>query len=329
MNKRSGDNHVNGLDSSHIDRLIKASRDAESDDFVRPSDDTIFAYLSGKATDGQKSEMQRAQLKSAAFRSEMIDLAKSLEHLSEKDAIRTFETIRVPESEITALTDKISREAKGAAGEWEGTAPVQPGLTVFQRIMDYIRKATSSPRVIGLTGSAAAVIVVVLIYRAVTPGTVGPDVPLAQLSFQETYKTSDLTPPAVRGFGDLDVFLGMQETALMGFTRQLTFEGGRFLFDPVGPEATPSDDVRAVTFYITDSNDTQKHKITANVPSAARNVFAWILFTPSIELYNAPMIGNSVKVVRKPLEPGSESYLVFTYEFDGRYHTTQVTKIGG
>ncbi|RMF24435.1 MAG: hypothetical protein D6760_03305 [Deltaproteobacteria bacterium] len=77
-------------------RLAGLGSRSEPDDFVRPDDESILAYLAGTASREQRDSVRNALLRSRAFRKELIEIAGDLEFLSSDDARRAFDLADVP-----------------------------------------------------------------------------------------------------------------------------------------------------------------------------------------------------------------------------------------
>ncbi len=92
----SGHSDSNGRNDKHLDRLVKAAREDGESAFARPSEAAIEAYLSGSATNAQTEEVRAALIQSAAFRCELLDIAKDLDSLTAAQITEEFNRLEVP-----------------------------------------------------------------------------------------------------------------------------------------------------------------------------------------------------------------------------------------
>jgi len=83
-------------DDPALDDLILEAREAEPEVLVRPSQEAVLAFLQGVATEDQRSEVQRALLRSKEFRGELVQLGEDLAHLGGPEAVSAFADVPIP-----------------------------------------------------------------------------------------------------------------------------------------------------------------------------------------------------------------------------------------
>lgn len=92
--------------------LIRRAVPAESDDFVRPSAETIDAYLLGTATEEQREEILVQMGLSRAFRREISEAAEELRSLQDPEALARFSAVNVrsrpPDLQQPSWFDRLS-----------------------------------------------------------------------------------------------------------------------------------------------------------------------------------------------------------------------------
>ena len=103
-------------DDADMDRLIRAlHRDGGEPASV--SEEVLHAYLTGRASASQKSEVRRALVRSPAFRQELIELQTHLEMLATERAAARYDEAAAPPLEVVGLPAVAQRASE--VGTWE------------------------------------------------------------------------------------------------------------------------------------------------------------------------------------------------------------------
>ena len=81
-----------------LDDLVKKATTGDRRSFVRPSDETITAYLTGSADDSQTGEVLQACERSESFARELAQLAEDMEAAADEDTLSELAAAIHPKS---------------------------------------------------------------------------------------------------------------------------------------------------------------------------------------------------------------------------------------
>ena len=173
-------------DDERIDALVRAMRRDEREIAARIPAEVVHAYLTGRATAAQKSEIRRALSVSPRFRAELVDLANYLGTLSSDTAAHAYERAEAPPFSAPEATVR----------------PVAGGATTsfWTQLVVMLRERLRMPR-LGLAVPALGVAVLVV--------TVLPQVTWSPLLTPTETTTIDaerfaVVPGQPRGAGERD-----------------------------------------------------------------------------------------------------------------------------
>ena len=269
--------------SQELDRLVGAANMAKDTDSVRPSSDTIRAYLLGIANRSQKDEIRDALLVSSAFRREMQLLTEELNRVESppvQQGLNTQSSENVPD-----LSSYVT-----------GSRAVAPrSLGVWSRIRK-IRALRNAPR------WAAALAIVVLAIASFSLLRSDKLLTGALVVVQEQVDIDALISLSPR---DLSTRQGSQayETAelaaLAGFRSALKFEDGAFAVDSnwIANQGRSTSGEVLLRMRSADGNTRDlTTDFSTSVHEAAPEMSAWILFLPQRKLCSVKLSSSKMEV---------------------------------
>ena len=301
-------------DDDRIDALVRAMRRDQDEAAAAIPAAVVHAYLTGRATAAQKTEVRRALSVSPQFRAELIDLANYLETLSSEAAASAYEAATAPASVPAAIAAR----------------PVAHAVTpsVWQRFTAAVRERLTMPR---LLVAVPALTVAVLLVTLLPQVTWSPIVaPTATTSVDASRFTA--LPGLSRGEGELDP----EQAALRALHQCVRAREGAWEID------APSQGDRGTRLATVHIVNAWRHKMKTlalvlpegeRLPepgeagtAAGQEVCVWILALPDAG-------ATSVSLQAFTLAPGASmalrwdgvsrrSVLVATYLSGGRYHAS-------
>ncbi len=146
-------------DDADMDRLIRALH-RDGGEAASVSVEVLHAYLTGRASASQKSEVRRALVRSPAFRQELIDLQSHMEMLATEPAAAAYDAAEAPPMQV-GVRPTVAKPA-AEAGTWE-------------RMRLGLQWLLTGPRLVpALAGAAVVVLAVGMAPRFSWSPVVGP-----------------------------------------------------------------------------------------------------------------------------------------------------------
>lgn len=299
----------NGKDSSKgagrdLDDLIRMAGELpEDNEFVRPDEETIQAYLSDTASDQQVELVENALLMSQAFRLELRQIARDLEAFTSEETISQAAAYQ-PES-IPDLSAYLKT--------------TQEPITIIERLRDYL-----NIRVLVPVAAAAVIVLAFLIPHWQT----APQFARAELQPAGEMNLGRFMGKSMRGALDRDTIppaASAEEAARAEFSRMIKFKDGDFLFEEHAVE-TPSDAGGVSTMVqLVDPAQDWSHSVTAQVPVAvidlSTGVEFWVLTLPDRKLSRLSMTADAVETPTA-YSPEKTYCCLVTYPVENGYRAT-------
>ena len=296
-----------------IDDLVKASTpDHESADFTRPSDDAIYAYLSGEADPEQTKTVQKAISKSSDFRNEILSMAEDLEFLSGKKGAGAFDECEVEEYQ---------------AGSGRKTQRKESFLNDF---IEKSRKLLSGRKMV-LAGavSAIAVIVVIYLFPYYILSSSPPALQIVKATRLEQIPVYQFKKQNLRSGSSREEDSSYQpgsgyEAAYIALLKTIEYKDGQYSFikSPETSQETTSQDQENL-LQIKNSSTGAKVDISGNLPASATDIEAWIIPLPSRQVLNVKMSSDSLAMLWDN-SLGNTGCATFSYQLDGSFRTSPV-----
>ena len=286
-----------------LDRLIRAAALRTPQDFTWPPDETILAYIQGRATEPQRETIQRAAARSSEFRRFLVDTTAQLSAAMSEDAIETFDAVRIP-SHLNRTDDAGGRLSLGRLRKW----------------FEQIRR----PLVLVPVLTGAAAVVVMLSYDPIglfTPrsSTFAQYAELDRSLFVRLSvrggTAADSTPVAAPS---------AYEAALSTLRASIVFDIGTGTYTlKAGTLTVPSTaSSRTWTLRIVDETGSEIGRISspaAQDDQRADSVAeAWVLVPPSLILWHLTVPNDSLDI-KWPLERPARGCATFTHKTDSGY----------
>jgi hypothetical protein len=298
-------------DDTRIDDLIRAVRRDRGDVDVHVSDEVVHAYLMGRATAAQKSEVRQALIDSPRFREEIIELSRYLETLSTEEAADAFNgAIAPPYGETDVHAHKTQAEV----------------ISLWDRMTASVERLLSLPQLrIAVPVAAAAVLMLAVgPWRMVWTPIVNP-VTSTQV---ESSEFAVLLGPS-RGAGAAD----HTEAATLRFRRSLLLRNGRVEF--LGSESGLTGTQELATLQLAGRWRRKLAVVTVNTaageprpaPSGENlNAMVWLALLPAvetetIEIRSYVLTGPRMALRWDDSDKGLGAVVV-TYEVNGRFHAS-------
>ncbi len=298
-----------------LGRLIRASR--SRDDFTRPSDASIEAWLLGVATGAQKDEVKEALIRSAEFRREILHMAEDLASLTDPETMQAF--VNCPVSEAPALRDVLS----------EPSVDQKERISMWSRIHSFLIPV-AAPRV-ALFGAAA---VVILAFVSIQFIRIGPDtIDGLRVAKLETVAemdaglfVSNLTRSPDEEKDVQVLFDDHLLAAEAAFSEVIMLLDGEYTIDTSDEPETPQGRFKSVMIRLVDESGSPFAIHKASLVDTTREIKGWILSLPSKRLQMLDMEYDSVAVVLDP-ESDSQACIVFTYRIGAEYAASAVAAV--
>jgi hypothetical protein len=322
----SEDQQNSSAEGRKLDRLIRASR--SRDDFTRPSDASIQAYLLGVATSAQKDGVREALIRSAAFRREILSMAKDLASLTDPETMQAFESCPVPE--VPALRDALTTSSGDQAAKtsiWSRIRSfVVPEGIAWPRL-GKLAMRIGAPRV-ALVGAAA---VVVLAFVSIQYFRTGSDtIDGLRVAKIETVAeidpglfVSNLTRSPDEEKDVQVLFEDHRLAAEAAFSEVVMLLDGEYTIDTSDEPETPQERFKSVMIKLVDESGSTFAIHRASLVDTTREIKSWILSLPSRRLRLVDMEYDSVAVILDP-ESDRQACIVFTYRIGAEYAASAV-----
>lgn len=313
----SDEHNDNSFDDDLLNKVIRMTRAEEAEELTRPSEAAIQAYLTGSPNEAEMNEVRSALVKSAAFRAEIVGMAKDLSALYDPETQAAFDRVQNPAASKPDVTPAPATETWGIG-----------------RILESIREFFSTPvGLAGLVAATAIVLVSVSVFRQ--EKDILPD--LARASWSEnsvmeaglfvsnvTREPRSLNQPAV-------LYDSHRLAAEAEFQRLVEYVEGRYAFhSDYSPPGSSSDRDRIISIMMTDIDGEQLGDYTANLPTdieaATADATAWLLTIPDRRLYTFKLSSGSIRVVW-PDKGTAVGCLTVTYRAGDKFATAAAKKI--
>lgn len=321
----------NGRNDKHLNRLVKAAREDGENDFARPSEAAIEAYLSGSATTAQTEEIRAALIQSAAFRRELLDIAKDLDSLIAAQIIEEFSRLEVPAApDLNSFLASARSEAVAKQSFWTRVRrfiiPEGLGRSLYKLLgLSRMNFATR-------TAVVSVASVTLLVFLVIRFGPIGRyavvDLPVAnweQISEMDVgLFVSNVPRTVVTGSQKITQHATHQEAAETEFMRLIRYDDGAYILDSAGAKVTPTGPQRQLLLRYVDESGNTLSEFSASIPvehSGAASIRAWMLGIPSRQLSSIDMVSDSVSTVWER-DGDTLECVVFTYEIDTLYAAT-------
>ncbi len=305
-------------EEARIDALIRSVQRKRQAQEVAVSDETVHAYLTGRATAAQKSEVRQALLRSAEFRKELLALSAQLEELASDEAMTRFEAAVAPPppADLLQRSGKTTRFARDRTVQ-ERIGAALDGLLAPVRALGQALQL----RVLVPVG-AAAVLVLAIIPRLTWSPIIAP-VGTTAMDPSVFATAPGLSRGAVQDH---------EEAARLELRRWIRLRDGSLVFEPPVPGATGAVAGQRVEIELVGAWRRKLRTVElvagqppslpgAGEPPHAPQAIAWLALLPQedgveVELRSYPLLGRST-AVRWDAEGSERGVLVVTYERDG------------
>lgn len=293
-----------------MNRLVRAARSGSEEGFVRPDADDITAYVTGTATRQQVETVSAAMARSAAFRAEIIEMARDIDMLGDLDPLA---------DKVRARRIVVPNRSAFLAGRCEPAVSRRKGDGLWGRLWRW-----RVPQVLVPVAVAASVLLVA-VFRSTGPATVS-------LQLSQTLDRAVLISRTPRGVTEPVVNRSYATDALAaiaGFRSLLEFEDGEFRFKTterlvVGPESRHD---LAVTI-VSDAGD-ERAKVSVSVSSdAPRSLKLWVLaLEERALLYEGQELRSDRMRIVWPGGMDIRGCVAFTYHSEGGYRVAGIRAI--
>lgn len=293
-------------DNARIDELIRSLRRDRGPVEVNVPDEVVHAYLTGRATAAEKSEVRQALIASPQFREEIVQLSSYLETLTSDAAAEAYDRAVAPAYEAA-------------------TAPKAEVISLWDRVTATVDRFFAIPqlRVAAPVAAAAALVLAVAPWRMAWSPLPGP----AASTRVESSEFAVLQGrPRGEGFTD------HAEAARSAFHRHFLFRDEAVEFVPPTTEVTGQELAtvqlvgrwRRKLVLVTVPADTR-----APLPVADReglDAMVWLALLPAaggdnVEIRSYKLTGTTL-AVRWDDSERVLGAVVVTYEVAGRFHAS-------
>ncbi len=274
-----------------LKRLVRLARRDSAEEFIRPKDETIGAYLDGSATEAQREEMEQALIASPAFRKEIRDMAIDIGYIEQEDYSRAKES--EPEISVPDMSEFLTGEIHRRRPD----ADVDKGL--WRRIVSITRLRVTSIAAV----AAAAVIVIVAIQSGLFEGNKTGQ--LAQLTLVEDKVEAPLliasTTRDASARDTTKVYETARDAALAAFRSMLDFDfnTGEFEFRS-GQKEAPLENMGMLSVEFVDARGNELFPVKDSVPLSESalgvNVTGWLLVLPGRNLYTTELTAETTTI---------------------------------
>jgi len=286
-----------------LDILIRHSEKKANDNFKRPDENTITAYLQGYADQIQRDEIHQAMNESPQFRREILDLASLL------DEIDTNEIIKEAREIDAAQIPKRKVFLKNGGHDIFGKS-------FWEKIKILISWKVYVP-------VAATVLILFLFYMFYQQT---PHIKLVSESVEKERLISLNLRQTERAILS-EAYSHDQDAALAGFSEILTLENIDFEINPDYHNPPSPDSGYKVHLRFMGEGDIIFEEIQTTIKyidgNAPEKIKAWILTLPSLQLWNVE-INKPKMTIPWNEEYGKEACVTFTYEVDSQFRHGEV-----
>ena len=260
-----------------------------STEFVRPGEQVIAAYVSGSATEQEKSIIQVAMIGSPAFRAEIRDM------VIESETIISISDVSLPDYDAVSVPDRVGFLKRRGGNSVSGNGDI----SFMDKLAKIIRSRFYVPAV------AVAAILVLLIYgdpfllhdRSHIDST---DLILVQ---HEVPKEM-LIPVSTRAAATssrMRIFDSAEKAALHEIRYLITWQQGDFSIGEQRPQDTSSAPCKDINIQLATTSGQQLREFVFHLPVtdslAESPLMVWALALPSRNLYNAPLLTDTAKII--------------------------------
>jgi len=282
-----------------LKKLIRMSREKSVEEFVRPENDTITAYLMGSASDEQDEIVRKALIESSEFRSEILQLAQDIEKLNEKEEDvdkKNIEKIAVPERE-----EFLAR--------FESP-------TIWKKIWQWRIPQFYAPAL-----AAAAVIIFIVI--PMLPKGNGWN--LVYESVESGLLISNITRESA-SIESKKSYLQAEQAALAGCRCLLKYEDSEFQLNPIDSILISSESDSTILLRLTDKDDALLSEYEILISKIEAETIdsntAWALGLPSKKLLKSSIsIEKDTVSMIWPFDINTQGCITFTYKKDEGYRS--------
>jgi len=282
--------HELSPDDARLNRLIKAARQLDTTEVVRPDDDAIEAYLLGSPTAEQKQAVVAALIRSPEFRREVLEQAREIKELDVLSTELTPTDGPVPSlEEFPAGYDEESGETKSIPDV--GRPAVE---SAAQRPAEVNPEPTPVTSLHWAWMPVLAVAAVVALVAIVLLQTRSPQATVAQMTFVRDVEKPELITNetlAVRPESQWKVYETSEEAALAGFRSMLRYESGELI--PESKEVSESQIGSAPVVQLVDSSGQAVARFVFEQldrdAMGRSDLQLWGLFLPNYQLLSSPI----------------------------------------
>ncbi len=294
-------------DDRALNDLIRAATDAAPNEFIRPDEAVIQAYVLGRANRSQKREIRSALLLSEAFRREIAALSEELELIESPAAKVDFEAATPGHIPVFA---HLVRQAP-----YESPSPFK-----FAQFLKKLFRTVYLPRLAAATAAVVLITVVAILYF-----NRDLEFPSASLQLVSAHiETELLIPTQGRGStatGTPEIYASAQEAALAAFRRRLEFRDGRFLITPSEQTLSQTRLGRRLQLMVEQAGDNSV-EVNADVDTEESNqIIGWILALPSQSLRTFAISADQAQIEWRK-EFGESGLIAFTWTARGGHRSS-------
>ncbi len=327
----------NSNEDKQIDKLIKVAREGHQAGFVRPSDASIEAWILGSATDAQKDEVSQALIASAAFRRELLSVARDLESLTEAEVLEEFGKAEAPESvSLGAFLASAGADGGTKKSFWSSLkgliVPKGFGRRVRESLLPRSRRLGTQVAAASLV--AATLLVVFMMQMDNNGRFTESGLAISDWVAVSQMDAGSFVPNITRTPGGEEEAVSRYQTpaeaAQAEFIRLVSYEDGEYLFDTTNVSTVPAGTFRHLQLHLLDEfGDTIMEYGTSisAAPMAKLSVRVWALAIPSRILRSFDMVSDTACAVWSQ-GFGSRGCLTFTYEIDSAYSAAKGAVFG-
>ena len=268
--------------------LIRLARQNSDEDFIRPDDETIAAYLDGIATDAQKQVMEKALIASSDFRKEIRDMANDIDIIEQKDYSQPIESRKEPET--PKYENFVSKTKKSVRKNEERTSLLVQISEIFQNRMVPVYAIAA----------VAFIIIIVLLIPFLSHKDSFSRWSLVENNYPKNYLTSNKTRSGV-GVISKNIYESAFEAAVSEFRFLLYYRKGDLLLRPRVSFINVDSTLRPICVTFIGKADKSPENFISYVPRSTRNdvdsLEAWLLTLPSRNIYKLNLLSDSTAVI--------------------------------
>lgn len=304
----SDNSELNPQEEQMLIKLIRLAMPEQSDSMPEIDENIIVSYVSGTASDDEKSTVREALSSSSEFRQFILDVTEEVEQaelISESEIIEESKKIEVPSyQDIGSKKSNLEPDAPITEIE-EKIVSVKPELAVWYSNL-FSRPALSY---------LATAALILIVYIGLVPD-----------SNQWTVAQEEVDPGLLRSMvtrspSDTTLYESAKEAAIAEFRNLIEYSNFQFHISTDTERPLITTPFLKISLEIEDEKDDLINIINAEIPVAqlkSSNVQVWFLLLPSRSLYNIDINKGSNQVSWPPVAD-SVGCVTFTYRDGSSY----------